>query len=93
MSHEVCVEGFPPSITEDELRHLFSACGTVVSVDMARTVEGRPLGFATVQMASAEAVERAIRTVHRVKLDGRTLLVFSPSQISQNESASFRRAS
>lgn len=42
MSHEVCVEGFPPSISEDEFRHLFSACGTVLSVDMAMGVDGRP---------------------------------------------------
>jgi RNA recognition motif-containing protein len=84
MSQEVCVEGFPPSITEDELRHLFSACGTVLSVDMAMGVDGRPLGFATVEMAAPELAHRAIQTLHHVKVDGCTLLVFSAdSHISQ----------
>ena len=89
MSREVCVEGFPRSTTEDELRHLFSACGTVLSIDMAMTVDGRPIGFATVEMATTEAADRAIQTLHHVKLDGCTLLVFSPRvHTSQHESLS-----
>ena len=36
MSNEVCVEGFPPTVTEQELKDLFSECGPVLSVEMAR---------------------------------------------------------
>ena len=82
MSIEVYVEGFPPSVTEQELKDLFSECGPVLSIQMATTVEGCPLGFARVQLGVVEEAEQAIRTLHHVKLGGCTLLVYRGSQVS-----------
>ena len=45
------VEGFPPSVTQEELVGLFSTFGTVVSTDIARTQEGQSMGLAEVVMA------------------------------------------
>ena len=84
MSSEVCVEGFPPTVTEQELKNLFSDCGPVLSVEVATTDDGQPLGFATVEMGQDDAAERAIRTLHHVQLGGRTLLVYRSPQISSN---------
>ncbi len=75
---------FRPTVTEQELRDLFSECGTVLSIQMATTVEGRSLGFATLEMGTAEAVEQAIRTLHHVELGGSILLVYRSTQVSAN---------
>ena len=72
------------AVTEEELKTLFSECGTVLSIQMATPEEGHPLGFARVQMGPHEAAEQAIRTLHHVKLDGSTLLVYRSSPDSAN---------
>lgn len=84
MSTEVWVEGFTPSVTEQELRDLFSECGPVLSVQLATTVDGQPLGIAKVEMGQADAAEQAVRTLHHVQRGGRTLLVFRATQVSSN---------
>ncbi|MDR4480174.1 MAG: hypothetical protein R3B37_10590 [Nitrospira sp.] len=76
MGGQVCVDGLPPSVTEEDLRTLFSACGTVVSVEMLPTLNGQFLGIAQVEMARAEEADRAIRALHHTKLGDHTLLVF-----------------
>ena len=76
MSTEVCVEGFPPSTTVQELKDLFSECGPVLSVELAMTVDGHPLGIAKVKMGQVEGAQKAVRLLHHVQLGGRTLLVF-----------------
>lgn len=76
MGGQVCVDGLPPSVTEADLRTLFSACGTVVSVEMLPTLNGQFLGIAQVEMARAEEADRAIRDLHHTKLGAHMLLVF-----------------
>jgi hypothetical protein len=80
MSQDILVEGIPPDVTEAELRHLFSACGEVLSVSIEKTLEGVSLGVARVQMSSPEEAEQVLRSFHRVHISGRTLLVFPISQ-------------
>lgn len=89
MSHEICIDGFPPTVTAEELKILFSECGPVLSVDLVRSVEGSSMGVARLQMESSEAAENAVRMFNRAKLDGRTLLVFSNSTITQTDKVDF----
>ena len=58
MSAEVCVEGFPPSMTVQELKDLFSECGPVLSVELGTAVDGQPLGIAKVEMGQVEGAKR-----------------------------------
>jgi len=60
MSAHVYVEGLPTSTTEEDLTTLFSECGTVMSVQIARTENGSSIGIAEVQMARAEEAVQAI---------------------------------
>jgi RNA recognition motif-containing protein len=87
MSQEVYVDGFPASVTEVELRHVFAQCGPVLSVEILTTVEGLSIGIARIRMASGEDVERAIGLLHHATLNGRTLLVFRSSTALANGQA------
>ena len=75
MSAHVYVEGLPTSVTEEDLTTLFSECGTVLSVQIARTEDGSSIGIAEVQMAQAEEAVQAIHDLHHVRLHGQLLLV------------------
>ena len=92
MSHEVYVDGFPASVTEVELRHVFAQCGPVLSVQVLTTVEGLSLGIARIRMASGEGVEQAIGLLHHATLNGRTLFVFRSYKALANGSAILRTA-
>lgn len=87
MSSEICVDGFPPSVTEEELKILFSECGAVLSVEVLRSAKGNSLGVAYLQMESAQAVEKAVQLFHHATLEGRTLLVSHNSQAKPAERA------
>ena len=76
MPHEIIVEGFPPSVTDEELKRLFSTYGQVLSVRTERTEEGFPLRIARVRMGSMQDAEEAVTSMHHATLDGCTLLVF-----------------
>ena len=75
MSAHVYVEGLPTSTTEEDLTSLFTECGTVLSVQIARTEDGHSIGIAEVQMAGAREAEQAIHDLHHVRLHGQLLLV------------------
>ena len=76
MWQETIVEGFPRSLTEEELKRLFSKYGQVLSVGMERTEEGLPLRIARVRMGTIEEAERAVMSMRHATLDGCKLLVF-----------------
>lgn len=62
--------------TEDDLRALFEAHGTVTSVNLITDREtGRPRGFGFVEMADDNAARTAIEAINGTELDGRTLTV------------------
>ena len=76
MNTNLYVGGLPYSITDDQLRDLFSEHGTV---DSARVITdrdtGRSRGFGFVEMSSSEEAEKAIAAVNGMELGGRTLTV------------------
>ena len=61
MGKKLYVGNLPYSVTEDELRSLFSECGTIeeVAVIMDRET-GRPKGFAFVTMSSDSEAQAAV---------------------------------
>ena len=76
MSYDILVDGIPPSVTEEELSHLFSACGTVLAVSLEKTLAGVSLGIARIQMSAPDEAEQAVRSFHHAQISGCTLLVF-----------------
>ena len=71
---KIYVGNMPFSMTEDDLRDLFSKHGEVSSVSVITDREtGRPRGFAFVEMASGG--DEAISTLNNQEVDGRSLNV------------------
>ena len=72
---KIYVGNLPFTATEDQVRALFSAHGTVESVALPTDREtGRPRGFGFVEMSQADA-SRAIQAVNGQDLGGRSLRV------------------
>jgi RNA recognition motif-containing protein len=76
MASKLYVEGFPASLSDEELANLFSAFGTVISAAIARTITGESLCFAEVAMAQAEEADEAIKVLHHARMDGKLILIF-----------------
>jgi len=76
MSNNLYVGGLPYSVTEGQLREIFSAHGTVES---ARVITdkftGQSKGFGFVEMSSGGEAQKAIEALNGTQLDGRTLTV------------------
>ncbi len=74
MSTNIYVGNLPFSATEEGIRNLFGAYGTVESVKLITDREtGQRRGFGFVEMASGG--EEAIAALHEKDLDGRQLTV------------------
>lgn len=71
------VGNIPYATSEQDLRELFGRAGdTVVSAQIVTDPDtGRPRGYAFVEMASADAAEKAIRELHNFNLNGRAITV------------------
>ncbi len=75
MSKKLYVGNLPFSATEDEIRTLFSECGTVDTVELLTDREtGRPRGFGFVQMDD-DGAAKAISTLDGQEMGGRPLRV------------------
>lgn len=74
MSTNIYVGNLPFSVTEDEVRNLFSQYGTVESVNLITDREtGRLRGFGFVAMTSG--AQEAITALNQTELGGRRLNV------------------
>ncbi len=72
---KIYVGNLPFSATEEQVRALFAAHGTVDSVALPTDREtGRPRGFGFIEMNQSDA-SRAIQAVNGQELDGRALRV------------------
>lgn len=75
MSKSIYVGNLPFSATENDVRELFEAHGTVHSVKLITDRDsGRPRGFGFVEMEQAEA-EAAIKSLNGVDNGGRPMRV------------------
>jgi RNA recognition motif-containing protein len=76
LNKKLYVGSLPYSVTEDELRELFSAYGPIESVRIITDkFTGQSKGFGFVEMANGEDAKKAIEAVNGMKLNGRTLIV------------------
>jgi cold-inducible RNA-binding protein len=76
VSTKLFVGGLSYDITEDSLREEFSKAGTVESaIIVFDKMTGRSKGFGFVEMASAEAAQKAIETFNDKELFGRKITV------------------
>ena len=72
---KIYVGNLPFTATDDEIRTLFAAHGTVESVALPIDRDtGRPRGFGFVEMSQADAA-RAIQNLNGTDLGGRSLKV------------------
>jgi RNA recognition motif-containing protein len=73
---KVYVGGLSFATSNEMLRALFAEVGGVESAALVTDgTTGHSRGFGYVQMVSAEAAARAVRTLHRKEIDGRRLTV------------------
>jgi RNA recognition motif-containing protein len=76
MAKKLYVGGLPYSTTEDQMKEIFAAAGTVTSamVIMDR-MSGRSKGFGFVEMSTDEEAAKAIELMNGKEYEGRTLTV------------------
>ena len=76
MSKKLYVGNLPFSTTEDQLRELFGAHGTVTSASLIiDKMTGRSRGFGFVEMEDGNAADNAIASLHNADVDGRKIVV------------------
>ena len=70
------VGSLPYSLSDEELKEIFSAYGTVVSARIIiDKMTGRSKGFGFVEFASSDDAQKAIEATHGSAVRGRTLIV------------------
>lgn len=76
MGSKLYVGGLPYSATQAELTDLFSAHGTVQTVNVIMDkYTGQSKGFGFVEMSSGEEAQAAIAALNSTEFGGRTLTV------------------
>lgn len=72
----IYVGNMPYSMTEDEVKELFGAHGTVNAVRIVMDREtNRPKGFAFVEMNNADEAKAAMEAINGSQVGGRALVV------------------
>ncbi len=76
MNKKLYVGGLPYSVTDEQLRELFTSHGTVESAQVVTDkYTDRSRGFGFVEMSTQEEAEKAIQALNGTSLEGRTLTV------------------
>ncbi len=82
----VYVGNLPFSATEQEVRDMFAAHGTVERVNIITDrMSGRPRGFGFVEMSDQAAAEAAIAALNGTNVGGRSLTVNIAKPKSEEE--------
>ncbi len=91
MAKRLYVGNLPYSVTDDDLRSLFSQAGTVESARVVTDREtGNPRGFGFVEMASDADAENAIHMFDGHTMDGRQIKVNAAME-REERGGGFRR--
>ena len=78
MAQKLFIGGLSFSTSDERLRELFAAAGTVESAAVVTDRDtGRSRGFGFVEMSTAEEAAEAVKKFNGQEVDGRTLLGFS----------------
>lgn len=76
MATKLFVGGLPYAVTDDQLRELFAAAGSVASAKVIVDREtNRSKGFGFVEMESDDEAKVAIEQMNGKEVDGRTITV------------------
>jgi RNA recognition motif-containing protein len=76
LNKKLYVGSLPYSVTEEELRDLFSSYGEIESVRIIMDkATGQSKGFGFVEMATIDDAQKAIEGLHGTQMGGRTLIV------------------
>ena len=76
MGRKLYVGNLPYEVGESDLQTLFSAAGTVETVNVMRDMAtGRARGFAFVEMSNDDEAQKAIAATNGKSIDGRQLTV------------------
>ena len=76
MGRKLYVGNLPYSVTEENLRETFSACGTVDSANMITDRDtGQSKGFGFVEMSSDSEAQKAIQELNGTTMDNRQIKV------------------
>ena len=75
MNKKIYVSNLPPQTTEADLRALFSAAGSVMSVKIVEDRQtGQPRGFAFVEMSTQWEGRRAVSMLNKKMFNGKEIL-------------------
>lgn len=92
MAKKLYVGGLPYSTTEDGLKEMFAACGTVESaIIIMDKMSGRSKGFGFVEMSTEEEAAKAIETMNGKDIEGRTLAVAEARPMEDRPKRDFNR--
>ena len=87
MANRVYVGNLSYSTTEEDLRSLFAAYGTVNSLNLISDRDtGRPKGFGFVEMSSEDEAHAAIAALNSREVDGRQIRVDLANERPQRKS-------
>lgn len=76
MNKKLYVGGLPYSVTDEQLREIFAAHGTVESASVITDkFTDRSRGFGFVEMSTQEEAEKAIAALNGSQMGGRSLTV------------------
>ena len=76
MAKKLYVGGLPYSTTEDQLKEMFAAAGTVASaMIIIDKMSGRSKGFGFVEMSTDEEAAKGIELMNGKDVEGRSLTV------------------
>jgi RNA recognition motif-containing protein len=90
MNKKLYVGSLPYSVTEDELRELFSEFGPVESARIITDkFTGQSKGFGFVEMANGEDAKKAVEGMNGKQVSGRTLIVNDARPEQRREPRSF----
>ena len=76
MSTKLFVGSLPWSVSDDKLKEIFEAHGTVVSAKVITDRDtNRSRGFGFVEMESSSDASNAIKALNETEVDGRNIVV------------------
>lgn len=71
----VYIKNFPESVTEEKLRDMFEAYGSITSYRIMQDESGKSRGFGFVAFEDPEIAERACVELNGKEMEGKTLYV------------------
>jgi RNA recognition motif-containing protein len=90
MATKLFVRSLAYAVTDDQLRDMFAACGTVVSAKVVMDRDtNRSKGFGFVEMSSEEEAKAAIEQLDGKDLEGRQIFVAEARPQAPRENRSF----